>query len=195
MTRIYTGAGDRGQTRLFGGERVSKAHVRVEAYGQVDELNAALGTLATRLPPDATGLQEEIESIQTDLFSIGAWLATTPESPAIDSLEKIDPSRVAALESAIDHMEAALPPLGGFILPGGHESAAQAHLARTICRRAERQVVRLCESLDEGPATAQIRRIITYLNRLSDYLFVLARTCNRLTETEERIWKPYRSEA
>ena len=193
MTRIYTGAGDQGQTRLFGGERVSKGHPRVEAYGQVDELNAALGALATGLPPDQAGLQEEIESIQIDLFSVGAWLATTPDSSSIESLEEIDPSRVAALESAIDRMEASLPPLAGFILPGGHQSAAQAHLARTVCRRAERQVVRLCESLDENPATEQIQRIITYLNRLSDYLFVLARTCNRLTESEERIWKPYRS--
>jgi cob(I)alamin adenosyltransferase len=87
-------------------------------------------------------------------------------------------------------MEAALPSLAGFVLPGGHPSAARAHVARTVCRRAERHVVRLCDSLDENPATEQMRRIITYLNRLSDYLFTLARACNQLTGTEEKIWKP-----
>ena len=190
MTRIYTRTGDQGETRLFSGERVSKGHVRVEAYGQVDELNAALGMVMASLAGDHPELREELEGIQADLFPIGSWLATTPEAPSIESLKEIDPARVEALESAIDHMEASLPPLPGFVLPSGHESAARAHVARTICRRAERQVVRLCESLDAGPATEQIRRIITYLNRLSDYLFTLARRCNQLTETEEVIWKP-----
>jgi cob(I)alamin adenosyltransferase len=190
MTRIYTRTGDQGQTRLFSGERVSKGHVRVEAYGQVDELNATLGVLMASLSEDYPELREELEGIQADLFPIGAWLATTPEAPTIKSLKEIDPARVTALESAIDRMAADLPPLPGFVLPSGHESAARAHVARTVCRRAERQVVRLCESLDESPVTEQLRQIITYLNRLSDYLFTLARLCNLLTEAEEVIWKP-----
>jgi len=185
--KIYTGSGDRGRTSLFSGERVPKDHRRIEAYGDLDELNSALGALAAA-SAGQPAVQAELARVQSDLFHLGAWLATTPEAPAAAALEPIDPQRSARLEAAIDRMEEGLPPLKGFILPGGHPSAAWAHLARTVCRRAERRVVGL--AADGGPPAAQeqLQRTIVYLNRLSDFLFVLARHLNRLQGVDDVRW-------
>ena len=171
--KIYTKTGDAGETGLFGGDRVPKDHPRVAAYGDVDELNATIG-LARALEPrefeDAL-----LQAIQRDLFSIGAVLATPDPARLIKALGGpgiADPA-VAQLEAAIDRHEATLPPLKDFILPGGSRKGAALHMARTVCRRAERSVVGL------GRATAVSPVIGRYLNRLSDLLFVLARAANR----------------
>jgi cob(I)alamin adenosyltransferase len=185
--KIYTGSGDRGRTSLFSGERVRKDHRRIEAYGDLDELNSVLGALSAAV----TGLpaaQAELSGIQSDLFHLGAWLATTPEAPATATLAPIDPQRSGRLESAIDRMDAELPPLKGFILPGGHPSAAWAHVARTVCRRAERRVVGLAAEGGPPEAGEQVQRAIVYLNRLSDYLFVLARHLNRTQGVDDVRW-------
>jgi cob(I)alamin adenosyltransferase len=185
--KIYTGSGDRGRTSLFSGERVRKDHRRIEAYGDLDELNSVLGALCAAVPGLPTA-QAELSEIQSDLFHLGAWLATTPEAPATATLAPIDPQRSSRLESAIDRMEAELPPLSGFILPGGHPSAAWAHVARTVCRRAERRVVGLAAEGGPPESSEQVQRGIVYLNRLSDYLFVLARHLNRTQGVDDVRW-------
>jgi cob(I)alamin adenosyltransferase len=187
--KIYTGGGDRGMTSLFSGERVSKSHDRVEAYGDVDELNSVLGALVAALPQDQLQLIAEIQRIQSELLHVGAWLSTTPDSPSSAVLEKITDSQSKALEAAIDRMESELPQLKGFILPGGHTSATWSHVARTVCRRAERRVVRLVALSEESKAASQLDGVLVYLNRLSDYLFVLARHCNRVLGVPEILWR------
>ena len=164
--KIYTRTGDAGETSLFGGSRVRKDDARIEAYGTVDELNSVLGLARASWP--ASSLNEQFHSIQSDLFDIGAHLA----SPGTSRFAGPEPERVAALERAIDGMETELAPLKTFILPGGSVVAAQIHIARTVCRRAERLVVALRD--DNQGTTASI----TYLNRLSDFLFVAARFAN-----------------
>ena len=149
--KIYTGSGDQGKTSLFSGERLPKDHDRVEAYGDVDELNSVLGVLVALLPGESTELIEDIQRIQSDLLKAGAWLATSPDSPARADLDEITEERVGALEMSIDRMEKSLPALREFILPGGHLSASWAHVARTVCRRAERSVVRLSERAELPP--------------------------------------------
>lgn len=205
--RIYTGGGDQGRTSLFSGERVAKHDARIETFGDVDELNSVLGALAESLPADQGELASELERIQSDLLQAGAWLATTPGSPAQASLPRMTPHLISGLEMAIDRLDAGLEPLSGFILPGGHRSACWAHIARTVCRRAERRVVALSDSLtapipaaepgespeptaSEREAHEQLGQIVVYLNRLSDYLFVLGRHCNRLAGVPDRPWKP-----
>lgn len=164
MSRIATGTGDEGKTSLFGGQRVSKHHPAVEAYGTVDELNAALGLVHTATEdPDRI---EELERRQRELFAIGAELAT----PGGGST-KLPADRVERLEMQIDELEEALPPMDRFVLPTGSERAARLHHARSICRRSERRVVALHES-EEGPVRETVR---VYLNRLSDLLFLEAR--------------------
>jgi cob(I)alamin adenosyltransferase len=167
--KIYTRTGDHGQTSLFGGARVAKHDARIEAYGTVDELNSFLGAV--------TGI-EELPSIQSDLFDIGAHLA----SPGTSRFPGVDAARIAFLEQRIDAMESELAPLKTFILPGGSASAAQLHIARTVCRRAERRVVAL---EDESEAT---QSTIAYLNRLSDYLFVAARFANLKAGVSDVPW-------
>ena len=167
--KIYTRTGDHGQTSLFGGARVAKNDARIEAYGTVDELSSFLGAIP--------GIAE-IPRIQSDLFEIGAHLA----SPGTSRFTGVERSRIEDLERAIDSMEAELTPLTTFILPGGTAAAAQLHSARTVCRRAERRVVALN---DESPAT---QSTITYLNRLSDYLFVAARFANHRAGVEDVPW-------
>lgn len=170
--RIYTKSGDAGETSLFGGDRVPKDHARVAAYGDVDELNAALGWALSVEPADLE--RPLMEAIQRDLFAIGAELAT-PEPETLQRTRPgmtIGPDRVEALERAIDALAEALPPLRSFILPGGTPKAAALHLGRTVCRRAERRVVALSHAAAVSPA------ILRYLNRLSDLLFMLARTAN-----------------
>jgi len=180
--KIYTRTGDGGETGLFGGGRVPKDHRRVEAYGQVDELNAVIG-LARAL--DLADLETELlESVQRDLFAIGGQLASPDPAKVAKALAKaaLGEARVAALEQAIDAREAELKPLEGFILPGGTPKAAALHLARTVCRRAERSVVTLARK-DRVPIV-----ILVYLNRLSDLLFVLARCANARAGRPDVAW-------
>ena len=171
---IYTKTGDGGETGLFGGGRISKDSVRVAAYGEVDEVNAALG-LARALEPQEFA-DTLLQRIQRDLFTIGAELATPDPDKLRKALSRsgaaIGESDIAALEHAIDGHESQLEPLKNFILPGGSPKAAAFHLARTVCRRAERAVVALSRDEPVSPA------ILRYLNRLSDLLFVLARAAN-----------------
>jgi len=187
--KIYTGSGDRGKTSLFSGERVSKADLRVEAYGDVDELNSFLGALIATLPPKEGGLAEEIKEIQSVLLHIGARLAVTPGSQVSAELEEITQEHSKELEGAIDRIDENLPSLKDFILPGGHISAAWAHLARTVCRRAERHVVSLSESQTGTGDLEQLSKVIVYLNRLSDYLFVVARLCDKMHGLPDPVWK------
>jgi cob(I)alamin adenosyltransferase len=186
--RIYTGTGDHGRTSLFSGERVPKNFERVEAYGDVDELNSILGIIASTLPEEVSKLGGEIQQFQSDLLHVGAWLATTPDSPFSADLMEIGHKQISRLEEAIDRMEENLPTLRSFIIPGGHASAAYAHMARTVCRRAERHVVRLtAEAHDSNPES--LRGVIIFLNRLSDHLFVFARYCNLMMGVPDTLWK------
>jgi len=184
--KIYTKTGDEGETSLFGGGRVSKDDARVRAYGEVDEANAAIGFAAALEP--LTFESALLETIQRDLFTIGAALATPDPAKLTKALARsgaaIGPSEVGALEAVIDRRDAALPPLKNFILPGGTPKSAAFHLARTVCRRAERAVVGLAHAQPVNPT------IVHYLNRLSDLLFVLARTANRLAGIEDIAWQP-----
>jgi cob(I)alamin adenosyltransferase len=183
--KTYVGSGDRGRTSLLSGERVEKSHGRIEAVGDVDELNSLLGALVAALPEKQEKLRDELEGVQADLFHVGAWLATSPGSPTLEMLREIGPGHTKAIEAAIDRIEATLPPLRSFILPGGHPTAAWAHIARAVCRRAERQVSRLAA----GEPAERLRSVIAYLNRLSDYLFVVARFCNALHGIPDKMWQ------
>jgi cob(I)alamin adenosyltransferase len=180
--KIYTRTGDKGDTGLFGGGRVSKSHPRVEAYGDVDELNAVIGL--ARSIEMMPRIDEVLVPVQRDLFSLGALLATPDREKVQRQLEKarIDDARVAELERAIDDGESELEPLTAFILPGGTPKSAALHVARTVCRRAERKVIALGDDVDVPPV------VIRYLNRLSDLLFVLARVANRRAGAPEVIW-------
>jgi cob(I)alamin adenosyltransferase len=180
--KIYTKTGDQGSTGLFGGGRVPKDDIRVEAYGDVDELNAVLGV--ARSVEMMPRIDEVLVPIQRDLFAIGALLATPDRDKMAQHLQKarIDEGRIGELERAIDEGEAELEPLRAFIIPGGTPKAAALHVARTVCRRAERHVVRLQHDV-ELPALA-----IIYLNRLSDLLFTLARVANRRAGAGEVTW-------
>ena len=187
--KIYTGTGDKGKTSLFSGERVTKADPRIDAYGDLDELNSILGVLAAQLTAQEA-LAAELQQIQTDLFQGGAWLATRPESAAIDSLKQISAEQIAFLEKAIDRIENELPKLRSFILPGGHITAAWAHVARTVCRRCERKAVPLLGKKKKCRAPEPYQRLLVYLNRLSDYLFMLARYCNHIHGVSDKPWRP-----
>jgi len=180
--KIYTKTGDAGDTGLFGGGRVAKNHPRVEAYGDVDELNAMLG--AVRAAEPMPRIDEVLVPIQRDLFAIGALLATPDPDKMERHLEKarVDDSRVAELERAIDDGDAELEPLRAFIVPGGTQKAAALHVARTVCRRAERRVVELAQVTAIPPV------VVIYLNRLSDLLFTLARVANRRGGAGEVTW-------
>jgi cob(I)alamin adenosyltransferase len=180
--KIYTKTGDDGDTGLFGGGRVPKDHPRVQAYGSVDELNASLG-MARAVEP-MPRIDELLVAVQRDLFSLGALLATPDPEKVREYLEKasIGDSRIESLEAAIDDGEAELEPLRAFIIPGGTVKAATLHLARTICRRAERDVLAMSRSEALPPI------VIVYLNRLSDLLFVLARVAARRAGAAEVTW-------
>ena len=189
--KIYTGGGDRGKTSLFSGERIGKEDARLHAYGEVDELNSGLGLLASYLQENmrsGSKLALEIETIQSDLFHVGARLATSADSQAVEALEPVAETKARFLERAIDRMQAELPPLKGFILPGGDRTGAWAQVVRTVCRRAERSVVRSAAVADP-PEKAALQGILIYLNRLSDYLFALARYCNQELGVADRLWK------
>jgi len=186
--RIYTGTGDKGYTSLFSGERVLKSHDRLHAYGDLDELSSILGVVIAKMPLGERESVEQLKRIQSDLLCMGAWLATTPDASSACVLEEIPESVCTGLEQAIDVMQEKLPPLNQFILPGGHESAAFAHIARTVCRRAERHAVFMAHSMTEEEKSPQIELFMVYLNRLSDYLFVLARYCNAIHGVQDVLW-------
>lgn len=185
--KIYTRLGDGGQTDLFSGERVGKDDARLDAYGTVDELNANLARLAAALPPPRAAALAEVRRFQADLFVIGSNLATLPGTDAAARIPSLPVERVHEMEAAIDRLQTGLPELRHFILPGGHESAILAHVARTVCRRAERAVVRLHSAC--GAGDPRVAAVVVYLNRLSDYLFALARACNASAGLAEHEWR------
>jgi len=179
---LYTRSGDAGTTALFGGGRVAKDSLRVEAYGCVDELNSVLGVAACSVEqPD---LREIIASIQNELFNVGSELASeTGKASEAGHMFTDEEAKVAHLETLIDEYDAKVEPLRTFILPGGSPGAAMLHFCRTVCRRAERAVVRLAHDEPVNPA------VVTYLNRLSDLLFVLARYANKADGAAETPWR------
>lgn len=176
---IYTKTGDAGDTGLLGGNRVSKDHLRIEAYGTLDELNAWLGLIADVFPNKFES--DFVRGLQNDIFLLGSHLAAENEKGK-SYLNPIRAELLQELESEIDRMTATLPPLRNFILPGGHVVVSQVHIARTVCRRAERMVVRLHHADEVDPLIIQI------LNRMSDYLFTLARAASVFTKSEEKPW-------
>ncbi|HMS53855.1 MAG TPA: cob(I)yrinic acid a,c-diamide adenosyltransferase [Fimbriimonadaceae bacterium] len=176
--RIYTKTGDTGQTGLVGGTRVSKADPRMHAIGSIDELNACLGLCLTQDPIES--IEEPLQWVQNWLFDLGAEIAT-PEGTRFDNTF-IDQRNIGYLEESIDLMTEELPPLSQFILPGGTVLAAQLHLARTICRRAERHLIELSEEVALRP------EVLAFVNRLSDWLFVAARTANAASHVEDIAW-------
>lgn len=184
--RIYTRTGDRGETGLFGGQRVGKDHVRVDAYGEVDELNAVVGLAVVQLRAEGMDeLARRLQVVQADLFTLGAHLATpAPEDGGRESsyIPALPEERVAEMEAWIDAADAELEPLRSFILPGGGEAAARLHLARTVCRRAERRVIALAREARVPEAQ------VVYLNRLSDLLFTLARLANHRSGVGDVAW-------
>jgi cob(I)alamin adenosyltransferase len=178
--KIYTKTGDSGDTSLFGGQRVPKDALRIEAYGTVDELNSMLGIV--RADNQDAEIDRILSEIQNQLFELGADLAT-PRSVEKKVVKRIDPKDVQQLEKVIDAVDPVLKPLRRFVLPGGSPLAARLHFARTVCRRAERAVVRLSRNEDIGET------VTVYLNRLSDLLFVLARYANQKARVPEVKWK------
>ncbi|HMP99190.1 MAG TPA: cob(I)yrinic acid a,c-diamide adenosyltransferase [Cyclobacteriaceae bacterium] len=179
--KIYTKTGDSGTTSLFGGTRLSKANMRIETYGTVDELNAHLGLLRDQEVNQKR--QALLISIQENLFTIGAMLAAEPGNNKI-KIPNITEAHIQQLESAIDEMDSQLSPMRNFVLPGGHQAVSIAHICRTVCRRAER----LCVALHEAEGVHEL--VIKYLNRLSDYLFVLSRMISQELGATESPWKP-----
>jgi cob(I)alamin adenosyltransferase len=179
--KIYTKTGDKGETALFGGKRVPKSHLRVDAYGTVDELNSFIGWLRDLIADQPA--RDMLALTQHRLFTLGAHLASDPSKhpPTPDLL----PADIELLEKEMDRMDEQLPPLKNFILPGGHPAVSACHVCRTVCRRAERLSVALAQSGDPVDALA-----LQYLNRLSDYFFILARYLAHVLGADEVIWKP-----
>lgn len=180
-SRLYTGGGDSGSTSLVGGERVSKTSLRLEAYGTLDEFSAFLGVLAASdgLPDYVLG---QLHTIQNMLFEIGGYLASRPGGSGLPPVAALEESCVS-VEGWIDELDARTPELRKFILPGGCMASAHAHVARTVCRRAERRIIALAEKEEVDPL------VIRYFNRLSDYLFILARQLNHLSGVKEISWQ------
>ncbi len=186
--KIYTKTGDKGTTALFGGTRVPKHHIRIESYGTVDELNSHIGLIRDQeIDPRS---KEILMQVQDRLFTLGAILATDPEKAMLKSgkerlnIPKIDEEDILLLETEMDTMNEDLPPMTHFVLPGGHPTVSYCHIARCVCRRAER----LATLLHEQEPTDEL--VLKYLNRLSDYLFVLARKLTYLLQAEEIKWIP-----
>lgn len=188
--RIYTRSGDKGTTALIGGTRVPKHHIRIETYGTVDELNTHLGMLRSMQVSQEDNAQ--LVEIQTNLFTMGSELATDPEKAIMRNgkkrlnISKISTVHVEQLEEWIDRINENLPPLKNFLLPGGNRTVAQSHICRTVCRRTER----LATALDETEGIDE--NLLKYLNRLSDYLFVLSRKLSKDLKVEETPWTPKR---
>lgn len=197
--KIYTKTGDKGETGLFGGARVPKSHIRVEAYGTVDELNSYIGLLSDLMPPPraveantqdsptAHRKKEVLKEIQDRLFTIGSVLASDPTKNMMTPDVKMED--IQRLENEIDVMDAELPPLKNFILPGGHSTVSFCNIARTVCRRAERLIIAL-DTLEKQEGREIEPLVIQYINRLSDYLFVLGRKIAKDLGVDEIIWKP-----
>lgn len=181
ITKVYTRGGDKGQTSLVGGQRVSKASRRLEAYGTVDELSSHLGLLAAMLSEGHE--QDMVVRIQNCLFNVCTNLATDQEQTPLYPSAYLPEGEIALLEKEVDIIMGELPERQGFILPGGTQAAAQAHVCRTVCRRAERRIVALSEEAVVSPEVQQ------YVNRLSDYLFVLAKKLNFIAGKSEKIWQ------
>ena len=183
MSKIYTKTGDKGTTSLIGGTKVPKSHLRIEAYGTIDELNSYIG-LCKDLLSDKKA-QEILQEVQDRLFTIGSSLACDPIKEPKMRIPDLKETDVVLLEKEMDRMNETVPPMKSFILPGGHTTLSHLHIARCVCRRAERCCVRLeLESLEVEPL------IIKYINRLSDYLFVLSRYAGHEMKTKEIPWKP-----
>jgi len=186
--KVYTKTGDKGTTALFGGTRVPKHHIRIESYGTVDELNSYIGLIRDQEIDSRS--KEILIHIQNKLFTVGAILATDPAKQVLKSgkerlnIPKIDKEEIALLETEMDMMDAKLPPMTHFVLPGGHTTVSHCHIARCVCRRAER----LATLLHEQEPTDE--HVLIYLNRLSDYLFVLARMLSYQLQAEEIKWIP-----
>jgi len=181
--KIYTKTGDKGTTSLIGGTKVSKAHLRIETYGTVDELNSYIGLCKDLLKDQESNAV--LQEIQDRLFTIGSALACDPAKEKKMKIPDLEEADIVLLEKEIDKMNDSLPPMKSFILPGGHPSISHLHIARCICRRAERCCVRLESEKNEVEPI-----IIKYLNRLSDYLFILARYTGHLLNVKEIPWKP-----
>lgn len=182
-SKLYTRSGDKGSTSLVGGQRVSKTDVRIEAYGTVDELSSFIGIVLS----DPTCPAEEkshLLTVQSRLFDIGAYLATIPTADFPASLYGLNTQSVTDVETWIDTLDATTPAMHSFILPGGTPLAAHCHVARTVCRRAERRIYSLANATEVNPL------ITEYINRLSDYLFILARYLNHVAGRDDIAWKP-----
>lgn len=179
--KIYTKTGDSGKTSLLSGSRVSKSHIRINSYGTIDELNSHIGLLRDQAVNDKR--KDLMIDIQDKLFTIGSLLASDPAKPIPEYLPQLQKEHIIRLENAIDEMEVTLPPMKNFVLPGGHQSISFCHIARCVCRRAERLVI----ELQEQESVNEI--IIIYLNRLSDFLFMLARKMTQELDAEEIAWR------
>ena len=182
--KVYTKTGDKGETSLFGGSRVSKGHLRIHAYGTVDELNSYIGLLSDLSPDESRN--PELIRIQDRLFTLGALLATENEASK-KRLPSITLEDISFLEASIDRMEASLDPIKTFVLPGGHPTVSYCHISRCVCRRAER----ICVELSEINKVEEF--VIQYLNRLSDYLFVFSRHLTKILNVKETPWVPEKS--
>ncbi len=179
---MYTGGGDDGTTSLVGGERAGKDCLRLDAYGTVDEFSSFLGVVASR-PDIESSLQDELMIVQNRLFDIGGYLASRPGGTGLPPVSGLDEC-IREVEGWIDELDAATPKIHAFILPGGCESAAHAHVARAVCRRAERRIIALTKEEEVDPAVCR------YFNRLSDWLFIMARYLNFRSGIEEIVWNP-----
>lgn len=190
--KIYTRNGDSGQTRLIGGAQISKGEARIEAYGTLDELNSALGLCRCEAEGHVKShgefqtLQKQLSQIQNELFNAGSLLACE-KAEDLGKLPSLPEAAIARLEKEIDQMTTALPPLREFILPGGSRLSCELHVARTLCRRAERETVRFLEA--EGQVLPVYAGVIIYLNRLSDYLFTAARWSNKVLAIPDQTWR------
>lgn len=178
--KVYTKTGDKGTTSLVGGVRVSKTHIRLEAYGTVDELNAQLGLLSTYLSCEDD--RAFVTQVQHKLFAVGSYLATDLSHTRLHEASQVRSEEVDRIEREIDRLDSLLPPLKAFILPGGCRGAAVCHVCRTVCRRAERRILSLAGQVDIDAV------VIAYMNRLSDYLFVLSRKMNQDENIDDFFW-------
>jgi cob(I)alamin adenosyltransferase len=181
--KIYTKTGDKGNTSLIGGTKVPKSHIRIESYGTVDELNSWVGVVMDHIADDTT--KQTLKEIQDRLFTVGSSLACDPDKEPMLKIPDLHESDVEFLEKEIDRMNEVLEPMRAFILPGGGAAISFAHVARCVCRRAER----LCVGMQQDEMEIE-SLVIKYLNRLSDYLFVVARYAGHLLQVEEIKWKP-----
>ncbi|ASZ14612.1 cob(I)yrinic acid a,c-diamide adenosyltransferase [Chitinophaga pendula] len=181
--KIYTKTGDKGKTSLIGGTKVSKSHIRIDAYGTVDELNSYIGLVSDHLSDEATKLF--LKEIQDRLFTIGSSLACDPDKDTKMKIPDLHESDIRLLETNMDQMDAELPPMKSFILPGGHVAVSTCHIARCVCRRAER----ICVGMQESDMFIE-PLVLKYINRLSDYLFMLSRWVAHRLGVAEIPWKP-----